>query len=51
MVGSQVRDSLGRRVFARVGTPAILTMVLLVVVAWTGFLGWALIALFGRLIG
>ncbi|MCJ2072984.1 hypothetical protein MKK75_30030 [Methylobacterium sp. J-030] len=49
MRGSEQRHSLGQRLFARFGTPAILITVLLVVVAWTGFLGWGLIALFGRL--
>ncbi|WP_279599308.1 hypothetical protein [Methylobacterium sp. E-065] len=42
---------MGHRAFARFGTPAILTTVLLVVVAWVGFLGWVLVGLVGRLIG
>lgn len=46
---SKRRSSLGQRMFVRFGTPAILITVLLVVVAWTGFLGWVLIGLFGRL--
>lgn len=45
------RRNLGQRAFARFGTPAILITVLLVVVAWTGFLGWVLIGLVSRLIG
>ena len=45
------KRSLGHRAFARFGTPAILTTVLLVVVAWVGFLGWVLVGLVGRLIG
>jgi hypothetical protein len=40
-----------RRAFARFGTPAILITVLLVVVAWMGFLGWVLIGLVSRFIG
>lgn len=44
------RSSLRQRLFARFGTPAILITVLLVVVAWTGFLGWILIELFGSFI-
>jgi len=43
------RHSLGQRLFARFGTPAILITVLLVVVAWAGFLGWGLIQLLGWL--
>jgi hypothetical protein len=50
LAGSGRRRSLGQRLFARFGTPAILITVLIVVVAWAGFLGWILIALFGRLI-
>ena len=49
--GAASRRSLGHRAFARFGTPAILTTVLLVVVAWVGFLGWVLVGLVGRLIG
>ena len=45
--GSWPRGRVGQRLFARFGTPAILITVLLVVVAWMGFLGWTLIALFG----
>lgn len=48
--GRDRRRSLGQRLLVRFGTPAILTTVLLVVVAWTGFLGWILVGLLGRLI-
>jgi len=34
--------SLGQRVFARYGSTAILTVVLLVVVGWIGVLGWVM---------
>lgn len=50
LAGSGRRRRWGQRLFTRFGTPAILITVLLVVVAWTGFLGWILIALFGHLI-
>ena len=43
------RRNVGQRLFARYGTAAILITVLLVVVAWTGFLGWILVLLFQRL--
>ena len=49
--GAAPRRSLGHRAFARFGTSAILTTVLLVVVAWVGFLGWVLVGFVGRLIG
>jgi hypothetical protein len=45
----QPRRSLGQRLFARYGSAAILIVVLLVVIVWIGFLGWALMWLLGRL--
>jgi flagellar biogenesis protein FliO len=39
---SQPRRSLGQRLFARYGSAAILIVVLLLVIGWIGFLGWAL---------
>ncbi|WP_160329361.1 hypothetical protein [Methylobacterium sp. GXS13] len=39
--------SLGQRLFARHGSTAILTAVLLVVVGWIGILGWAVTRLLG----
>ncbi|SDO70525.1 hypothetical protein SAMN05216360_1441 [Methylobacterium phyllostachyos] len=48
--GSERRRSLGQHLFARFGTPAILITVLLVVVAWAGFLGWGLIRLLSWLV-
>ena len=39
--------SLGQRLFARYGSTAILTAVLLVVVGWIGILGWAVTRLLG----
>lgn len=48
---SAPRRTLSQRAFARFGTPVILIAVLLVVVAWMGFLGWILFGLVSWLIG
>ncbi|MCJ2093349.1 hypothetical protein MKK67_12760 [Methylobacterium sp. J-072] len=46
--GPAGRDrSLGQRLFARYGSTAILSVVLLVVVGWIGILGWVVTRLFG----